>query len=64
MGLTDNCGTKIYMAPELIIKEKRKQSYDSKVDIWALGITMFMLLGGKEPYKVMSNNKVRPIRTM
>ena len=41
------CGTKSYMAPELI----KKQQYDGKkVDIWALGVLLYMLLVGKYPF--------------
>ena len=44
---TDYCGTLLYMAPEQI----EKRLYSLSVDIWALGIIMFMLLNsGKHPY--------------
>ena len=47
--LTNNeyCGTYIYMAPEQI----EKKLYHFSVDIWSIGILMFMLLnGGKHPF--------------
>ena len=47
--LTNNeyCGTFIYMAPEQI----EKKLYHYSVDIWSIGILMFMLLnGGKHPF--------------
>lgn len=37
--LTTNCGTPIYMAPEIIFG--REYSYE--VDIWSVGITMYYL---------------------
>ena len=41
------CGTFIYMAPEQI----EKKLYTYSVDIWSIGILMFMLLnGGKHPF--------------
>ena len=41
------CGTFIYMAPEQI----EKKLYHYSVDIWSIGILMFMLLnGGKHPF--------------
>ena len=43
----DYCGTYIYMAPELI----EKKLYFISVDIWSIGILMFMLLNkGKHPF--------------
>ena len=43
----DYCGTFIYMAPEQI----EKKLYHYSVDIWSIGILMFMLLnGGKHPF--------------
>ena len=43
----DYCGTYIYMAPEQI----EKKLYFISVDIWSIGILMFMLLNnGKHPF--------------
>ena len=39
-------GTPGYMAPEVILSEKKKQYYDSKSDIWGLGATLCELLTG------------------
>ena len=45
----DYCGTYIYMAPEQI----EKKLYFISVDIWSIGILMFMLLNnGKHPFYV------------
>ena len=45
----DYCGTYIYMAPEQI----EKKLYFLSVDIWSIGILMFMLLNnGKHPFYV------------
>lgn len=38
----DICGSLIFMAPELLLE----QGYDQRVDIWALGITVILLLLG------------------
>ena len=41
------CGTLIFMAPEVIMNRK----YDSLVDIWSIGIIMYILeSGGKHPF--------------
>ncbi|CAD8152636.1 unnamed protein product [Paramecium octaurelia] len=45
--MSDNCGTFLYMAPELIQKKK----YNRSVDIWAMGIVVYNLLTqGKHPF--------------
>ena len=43
----DYCGTLLYMAPEQI----EKKSYSQTVDIWSIGIILFMLLNnGQHPF--------------
>ena len=50
----DYCGTYIYMAPEQI----EKKLYFISVDIWSIGILMFILLNnGKHPFYVEGDNK-------
>ena len=50
----DFCGTYIYMAPELI----EKKSYLFSVDIWSIGILMYMLLNkGKHPFYIKGDNR-------
>ena len=50
----DYCGTYIYMAPEQI----EKKLYFISVDIWSIGILMFMLLNnGKHPFYIKGDNK-------
>ena len=45
----DYCGTYIYMAPELI----EKKLYFISVDIWSIGVLMFMLLNkGEHPFYI------------
>lgn len=38
--LDDHCGTLLYMAPEIALK----QEYSKSIDVWALGIVMYNLL--------------------
>jgi serine/threonine protein kinase len=42
------CGTPSYMAPELVT---RKYYFGHLVDIWALGISLYVLLCGYFPFK-------------
>lgn len=53
-------GSKIYMAPEILLKELDLK-YNEKVDIWALGILIFYLIGGEDAvsYKNVDGNMVR-----
>ena len=43
---TQKLGTHYCMAPEIFVEE----SYDSKVDTWALGVLLYMLLSQKIPF--------------
>lgn len=44
--LDQHCGTLIFMAPEVALKKE----YSRSVDIWSIGIIMYMLLtGGSHP---------------
>ena len=45
--LSDWVGTPAYAAPELIVHD----DYDEKVDIWAIGVIMFNMLTGTEPFQ-------------
>ena len=47
-------GTANYMAPELV----KNQKYDSKVDIWALGVLTYIIMTGTEPFKGRSQFEV------
>ena len=43
-------GSPMYMAPEVI-----NRMYDSKADIWALGVMTYILLTGKPPFEGKDN---------
>ena len=44
-NLTDMAGTPDYMAPEVI-----KGQYQSKADIWSLGVVLYTLVSGYLPF--------------
>jgi serine/threonine protein kinase len=43
------CGTDEFMAPELLMKSKAE--YDFKVDVWSLGVVLFMMIFYKFPFQ-------------
>ena len=47
-------GSPLYMAPELC----REQSYDNKVDVWAVGVIVYVLLTGKPPFSGRSKEEI------
>lgn len=49
--LTEKCGTPAFMAPELHQLPRRSKGYGLPADIWAAGVTMYMVMfGGKHPF--------------
>lgn len=45
-GLTTRCGTPAFVAPEIILGTKYKET----VDMWSIGCILFMMLGGYPPF--------------
>jgi len=45
------CGSPIYMAPEILQHKK----YDSKVDLWSLGVILFEILTSDLPFKATNH---------
>ena len=41
------CGTQIYHSPEMLLKK----GYDTRVDIWAIGVLIFELMAGRPPFR-------------
>ena len=55
--INDKCGTPMYMAPEIILSNKKKGYKGFPADIWASGITLFIMLTGTLPYNISNKSK-------
>jgi calcium/calmodulin-dependent protein kinase I len=57
--MSTQCGTLIYMAPEVAMN----QEYSKSVDIWAIGIVMYVILtGGNHPLFISNEDSVEIYR--
>jgi serine/threonine protein kinase len=54
--LTDKCGTPAFMAPEQVNLPSKSRGYSFPCDMWAAGISMYMLMfGGRHPFLTANN---------
>jgi serine/threonine protein kinase len=44
------CGTPQYLAPEVIMHASTKEGYQAHIDMWALGVILFVMLCGYAPF--------------
>jgi calcium-dependent protein kinase len=51
--LKTKAGTPMYMAPEILTGE-----YDEKVDVWAVGVTLYVLLCGQPPFPGRTDKEI------
>jgi len=52
----EQCGTPMYMAPEIILNSKKSGYKGFPVDIWSAGIALYIMLSGTLPF-IYKNNK-------
>lgn len=52
--LTTFCGTRDYIAPEMLLN----QPYDQQVDLWALGVILYEMLMSKPPFPGTSRSEL------
>ena len=46
-------GTPLYIAPEVYLE----QNYNSKIDMWGIGMTLYYMLTGLNPFEINQNKK-------
>jgi serine/threonine protein kinase len=49
------CGSSLYIAPELLSRE----GYDKQIDMWSLGVIVYILLSGQSPWRSPPSNPRR-----
>ena len=52
---TEYLGTQLYAAPEIL----RETPYNESVDIWAMGVTMYILVAGEAPFPTDDSYSMR-----
>jgi len=66
--MRERCGSCLFMAPEIV----ERRPYDAKVDVWSLGVMLYMLLTDEHPFvldhdtckfrKLMQDIRYAPLR--
>jgi len=54
-GMTGEVGTNLYMSPEMI----SKSYYNTKSDMWSIGILFYIMLTGCLPFAFSGNSELR-----
>jgi MAP/microtubule affinity-regulating kinase len=53
--LYDQCGTPMYMAPEILLSTKEKCYEAFPIDLWSSGICLYIMLNGTLPFSTNDN---------
>lgn len=59
------CGTRAFNAPEQHLLSQRSAGYHFPVDMWAVGVSMYMVMfGGKHPFLVDDHEQIDELRLL
>lgn len=63
--LTEKCGTPAFMSPEIHMLPRQSRGYNNLCDLWAAGVTMYMLMfGGRHPFVDDSKKQLQEKRLL
>jgi len=63
--LTEKCGTPAFMSPEIHMLPRQSRGYSNLCDLWAAGVTMYMLMfGGRHPFVDDSKKQLQEKRLL
>lgn len=52
-------GTPLTMAPEILMDEQGEQSYNSKVDLWSIGVVFYEMVFGSSPFFALNRSDIK-----
>lgn len=56
------CGTPAYLAPESWAAQFKGKQYDSRVDTWSYGVTLFVVISGYHPFDPEAKADIKRLR--
>lgn len=58
------CGTLQYTAPEVLCRRSAKEHYDERCDNWSIGVVIYILLAGYQPFQNDDGDELEIIKAI